>query len=124
MPKRASVITMAILALAIASTSAAIGYAKAVHTNAKPSLKIVKFSPPTVDGRHFPAHTRVKLTFSSTTDAVTYKTTDRHGAFRVVFSHVITDPCMGFVIIAHMRNGTAVIVHTPPKPECAPMGTT
>jgi hypothetical protein len=124
MPKRASVILTAILALAIAATSAAIGYARANHTTAKPSLRIVKFSPPTVDGRHFPAHTRVKLTFSSTTQTVTYKKTDRHGAFTVVFSHVTTDPCMGFVITAHLRNGTTVVVHTPPKPECAPMGTT
>jgi hypothetical protein len=124
MPKRASVILVAILAVALASMSAAIGYARAIHSTAKPSLKIVRFSPPTVDGRHFPAHARVKVTFSSTTQSVTYKKTDRHGAFTVVFSHVTTDPCLGFVITARLRNGTTVIVHTPPKPECAPLGTT
>lgn len=126
MPKRASVILIAILAVAVASTSAAIGYARAIHTTAKPSLKIVKYGPLTVDGRHFPAHTRVKVTLTSSTETVVFKKTDRHGSFRVVFSHVTTDPCMGFVIKAYTRNGTTVIVRTPPKPllMCAPMGTT
>jgi hypothetical protein len=124
MRKRASVIFVAIIAIAIASTSAAIGYARAGRTTAaaKPSLKIVSYSPVKVDGRHFKAHSRVKVTFTSSTRVVTYKTTDRHGAFTVVF-HVTHDPCTGFVITARTRNGTTVIVHTPPKPACAPMGT-
>ena len=126
MRKRASVISVAILAIALASMSAAIGYARAVHPtmparSTKASLKIVKFSPITVQGRHFTPDMSVKVTFSSDRQTVRFRKADRHGAFMIVF-HVTHDPCMGFLITARQRNGTTATVHGT-RPECAPMVT-
>jgi hypothetical protein len=126
MRKRAPVISVAILAIALASMSAAIGYAQAVHRatparSKSASLKIVKFGPITVKGRHFTPDMRVKVTFSSDRQTVRFRKTDRHGAFTITF-HVAHDPCMGFLITARQRNGTTATVRGP-RPECAPMGT-
>ena len=126
MRKRAPVISVAILAIAIASMSAAIGYARAVHTatparSTKASLKIVKLGPITVRGSHFTPDMRVKLTFSSSSQTVRYRMADRHGTFTLAF-HVTYDRCAGYVITARQRNGTTAVIHGP-RPECAPMGT-
>ena len=127
MRKRAQVISVAILALVIASTSAAIGYGAARHAriparSTKASLKIVSFGPITVKGKAFTPDMKVKVTFRSDTKLVHYRTTDRHGSFTVTFSPLGGDRCMGYVITAVQHNGTTATVRGP-RPECAPMGT-
>jgi hypothetical protein len=126
MRKRAHVISVAILAVAIASTSAAIGYAAARHAatpvrSAKASLKIVSFSPITVRGKAFTPDMRVKVTFRSP-KIVRFRTTDGHGGFTITFHPLGGDRCSGFVVTATQHNGTTATVHRP-RPECAPMGT-
>jgi hypothetical protein len=126
MRKRTHLISVAILAIALASMSAAIGYAAARHAaiparSTKATLKIVKYSPISVQGKGFTPDMKVKVTFSSRTETIRYRTTDRHGAFTLTF-HVTADRCMGYVITARQRNGTTAVVHGP-RPECAPMGT-
>jgi hypothetical protein len=121
-----SVISMAILAIAIAATSAAIGYAQARHAatparSTKASLRIVKYGPITVQGTRFTPDMQVKVTYSSSQRVVRLRTADRHGAFTVVF-RITADRCAGYVITARQRNGTIATVHGP-HPMCAPMGT-
>ena len=127
MRKRAHVISLAVLAVVIASMSAAIGYAAAQSTrtparSTKATLKIVKFGPITVKGKAFTPDMKVKVTFRSGTKIVRYRTADGRGGFTITFQPLSVDRCMGYVITALQRNGTTATVHGP-RPECAPMGT-
>jgi hypothetical protein len=85
-------------------------------------LALVKGNPVTVSGHGFRAHARVHLMLVADGTFWRRPLTNRYGAFTVTFSAVI-DHCTGWSVTATQPGRTPVILRSPAKPVCAPLGT-
>jgi hypothetical protein len=117
-----------IVALAIAgllAVVAIVGIASATTDHAKrysPSLRMIHRDPATVAGRGFEPHRRVHVRLMVGHTLTRRPLANGAGAFTIQFPTVI-DRCSGFTVTASQQNHPAVVLHGPPKPECAPAGT-
>ncbi|MGZ4185689.1 MAG: hypothetical protein ACXVEW_00875 [Solirubrobacteraceae bacterium] len=112
----------AIAAAGLLAVAAIVGIASANTDHAKrssPSLRMVRLNPATVAGRGFKPHRRVHVRLMVGATLSRRPLANGAGKFTVQFPTVI-DRCSGFTVTASQQNHPAVVLHAPPKPECAP----
>ena len=85
-------------------------------------LALVKSYPVTVSGRGFRAHARVHLRLVGQETITRRPMANRNGSFTVTFPTSI-DRCTGWSLTATESGRAPVILRSPAKPECAPLGT-
>jgi hypothetical protein len=98
--------------------TAAVGAAGAQTVAAKPVLQLVQRSPLKVQGSHFKARERVRLTATSTSgSAVVTARTTRLGQVVATFSNFSAPICDGLTVTAvGTRGDRATLVVSPPPP--------
>jgi hypothetical protein len=104
------------------AVGAIVGIASATTDSAKrsrPTLRMVRLNPATVAGRGFTPHRRVHVRLMTGSTLSRRPLANGAGRFTVQFQTVI-DRCSGFTVTASQPNHAAVVLHAPPKPECAP----
>ena len=110
--RRLGLIAAALLAIVLVTAAGSSGQHRPVLTlHIKASI--------VVDGTHFRAHERVKVT-SSTGASATVRANDK-GAFGVTLHGVPIDRCSGLIVRARGSAGSLAVLRRPPLPECAPM---
>lgn len=112
--KTAAVIAIAAVVLAAASTAAPALSA---------SLRIAATNPLVVQGRHFRAGERVRVTFVAPALELRVQrsvTAAPSGSFKVRFGHPRPGPCVGFTVTAVGTGGSRAVVKRPPLPACMP----
>ena len=121
-PSRRRRVIAAIVAAGLLAVAAVVGIASASTDHAKragPSLRMVRLNPATVAGRGFRPDRRVHVRLMLGATLSRRPLTNGAGNFTVQFQTVI-DRCSGFTVTASQQNHPAVVLHAPPKPECAP----
>ncbi len=124
-PSRRRHLVAAIAAAGLLAVAAIVGIASANTdhaTRSTPSLRMVRLNPATVAGRGFKAHRRVHVRLMAGGTLLRRPLANGAGQFTVKFPTVI-DRCSGFTVRASEPNHAAVVLHAPPKPECAPATT-
>ena len=108
---------IAVLGMQLAAAPAAAAPA------AVPSLRIADTSPLVVQGRHFRAGERVRVTLVAPALELRLPrrvTASPTGRFTVRFDRPRPGPCLGFTVTAVGSGGSRAVVKRPPLPACMP----
>lgn len=106
--------------LITAGLVAAVAAAGPDRTSAKPALRILDRTPFTVQGRHFRALERVKVTLYKETVAVRTRRVraSRAGVFTAALSETRIDRCDTIMIRAVGTSGSVAQLKLLPRPAC------
>jgi hypothetical protein len=103
-----------------AASVAAVAAAPPDRTSAQPALRLVDRAPVTVQGRHFRALERVKVTLYKETAAVRTRRAkaSRAGVFTAALPEVRIDRCDTIMIRAVGSGGSLAQLKLLPRPAC------
>jgi hypothetical protein len=119
-PRRAALLVAALALLAcgvlVLSNASGAGARPVAH------LALVTGNPLTVSGHGFRPRVRVHLVLADQGTVTRRPLANRNGRFTATFPTTI-DRCSGWSVTATQPGRSMVILRSPAKPECAPLGT-
>jgi hypothetical protein len=106
--------------LATAAAVAALGFASNGQSSERPALRVIDQRPFTVQGQHFRARERVKVTLYRQETSVRTRrvTASPSGAFRTVLQDTAVDRCDMIFVRAVGTRGSTAVLKLLPRPAC------